>query len=195
MVEEREERNPFTTLVPRAMDFTLERAPETLPIRGMLGMSMEDDRDVRCCRSSASGGVVSATCWTCCASCTCESARSGLSGPRGGLGGLSSLREEETLFPVGWSLVRLASRLREVWGLTGEPLGGVWDSGGVEGREGKGEGLWLLGGELCTDRGRPASGNGSSSSGIRMCTRDEEEEGLTEDLGRDDPVIRHISLM
>lgn len=53
--------------------------------------------------------------------------------------------------------------------------------GGVEGREGKGEALRLLAGELCTDQGRPASGKGKSSSGI--CSN---EDGLVEDLDATD---------
>lgn len=43
-------------------------------------------------------------------------------------------------------------------------LGGVRARGGVEGREGKGEGLWLVEGLLCSEEGSPASGKGRSSS-------------------------------
>lgn len=53
----------------------------------------------------------------------------------------------------------------------------------MEGREGKGELPRLVEGELCSDEGRPASGNGRSSSW--MCSS---EAGLEEDFDSGDSI-------
>lgn len=60
----------------------------------------------------------------------------------------------------------------------------------MEGREGNGELLRLVAGELCIEEGSPASGKGRSSSG--MCNR---EEGLAEDLAGTDESINTKKLI